>query len=183
MENIKTFFDTYEDWNKFYTDYIQHEQLIKSNCDGYVYDLIQTINDRLPTQAERDLYILWFRLTDPVYITWYGACENIAKFTKLNRYAKHVFGVEKADHYVSLESARQRPVQEVCDMLGIKLDAHGKAFCPFHNDKASASFKVYPKTNSWYCFGCGASGDGITLVMKKLEKTFKEALGVLNGAA
>lgn len=29
--------------------------------------------------------------------------------------------------------------------------------CPFHDDK-SPSLKVYPETNSFNCFGCGAAG-------------------------
>ena len=37
--------------------------------------------------------------------------------------------------------------------------------CPFHNEK-SASFTVYPETDSFYCFGCGAGGDVITFTMR-----------------
>lgn len=39
--------------------------------------------------------------------------------------------------------------------------------CPFHNEK-TPSFTVYPATQSFYCFGCGAGGDAITFV-KKIE--------------
>jgi hypothetical protein len=35
-----------------------------------------------------------------------------------------------------------------------------KAKCPFHQER-TASFTVYPDTRSYYCFGCGASGDVI----------------------
>lgn len=37
--------------------------------------------------------------------------------------------------------------------------------CPFHNEK-SASFTVYPETDSFYCFGCGAGGDVVTFIMR-----------------
>lgn len=39
--------------------------------------------------------------------------------------------------------------------------------CPFHNEK-TPSFTVYPDTQSFYCFGCGAGGDAITF-LKKIE--------------
>ena len=39
-----------------------------------------------------------------------------------------------------------------------------KALCPLHNEK-SPSFTVYPKTNSWHCFGCGAGGSVIDFAM------------------
>lgn len=39
--------------------------------------------------------------------------------------------------------------------------------CPFHNEK-TPSFTVYPATQSFCCFGCGAGGDAITFV-KKIE--------------
>ena len=39
--------------------------------------------------------------------------------------------------------------------------------CPFHNEK-TPSVTVYPATQSFYCFGCGAGGDAITF-LKKIE--------------
>ena len=37
--------------------------------------------------------------------------------------------------------------------------------CPFHSEK-SGSFTVYPESQSFYCFGCGASGDVIDLAAR-----------------
>ncbi len=39
--------------------------------------------------------------------------------------------------------------------------------CPFHNEK-TPSFTVYPDTQSFYCFGCGAGGDAIGFI-KRIE--------------
>lgn len=39
--------------------------------------------------------------------------------------------------------------------------------CPFHNEK-TASFTVYPDTQSFYCFGCSAGG-GIIEFVKRIE--------------
>ena len=35
--------------------------------------------------------------------------------------------------------------------------------CPFHSER-TPSFHVYPNTQSYYCFGCGAGGDAITFI-------------------
>ena len=37
--------------------------------------------------------------------------------------------------------------------------------CPFHSEK-SGSFFIYPQTQSFYCFGCGAGGDVITFIRR-----------------
>lgn len=42
-----------------------------------------------------------------------------------------------------------------------------KGLCPFHSEK-SPSFTVYPRDNSFYCFGCGVGGDAITFI-KQIE--------------
>lgn len=50
-----------------------------------------------------------------------------------------------------------------------------KGLCPFHNEK-TASFTVYPETKSFYCFGCGASGDVISFVMRMDNLDYVEAV-------
>jgi len=47
--------------------------------------------------------------------------------------------------------------------------------CPFHNDK-TASLQVYPKTNTWHCFGCGAGTDVIDLIQMKDNCSKHEAI-------
>lgn len=56
----------------------------------------------------------------------------------------------------------------------------GFLHCPFHSDDRDASLKIYPSTDSWYCFGCGEGGDVIDFVAKMERCSFAEALKKLN---
>ena len=50
--------------------------------------------------------------------------------------------------------------------------------CPFHSEK-SPSFFVYPQTQSFYCFGCGAGGDVITFIRQIENLEYMEAVRFL----
>ena len=71
---------------------------------------------------------------------------------------------------------------QIKNMLDIKqaLEYYGLSFknnnftsCPFHQEK-TPSFKIYD--DSFYCFGCGASGTVIDFVMKYFGLTNIEAV-------
>lgn len=53
-----------------------------------------------------------------------------------------------------------------------------KGLCPFHSEK-SASFFVYPETQSFYCFGCGAGGDAITFIRSIENLDYIESVKLL----
>ena len=55
---------------------------------------------------------------------------------------------------------------------------HG--LCPFHSEK-TPSFTVFSKTNSFYCFGCGAGGDAISFVMRAENLDYPSAVEFLAG--
>ena len=72
-----------------------------------------------------------------------------------------------------LQKLRDLPIEGVAERLGLSVSRH-KCLCPFHDDHhASLSFSV--KRNSYRCFVCGASGGTIDLVMRYINKDFKEA--------
>ena len=50
-----------------------------------------------------------------------------------------------------------------------------KCLCPFHQE-SSPSFCIYPDSNSYYCFGCQASGNVISYVMQIDGSSFPEAV-------
>ena len=53
-----------------------------------------------------------------------------------------------------------------------------KGLCPFHSEK-SPSFTVFPKDNSFYCFGCGVGGDAITFIREIEHLDYPDAVAFL----
>ena len=52
--------------------------------------------------------------------------------------------------------------RQAAESYGIPVDSHGMAICPFHDDRRP-SMKV---DETFYCFGCGATGDVITFTSR-----------------
>ena len=50
--------------------------------------------------------------------------------------------------------------------------------CPFHSEK-TPSFTVYPESQSFYCFGCGAGGDIIGFIRRIENLSYVEAIRLL----
>ena len=74
-----------------------------------------------------------------------------------------------------IEKAKQFPLENI---YSGKLERTGKVLmgvCPFHQED-TASFAIYPETNTYHCFGCGASGDAISLYQKIKECNFRQAI-------
>jgi DNA primase len=60
----------------------------------------------------------------------------------------------------------------------VRLERAGRNFkglCPFHTEK-TPSFHVSPALNRFHCFGCGASGDVFTFLMRIEGLSFREAM-------
>jgi hypothetical protein len=82
-----------------------------------------------------------------------------------------------------LRARRIRQAIRLVQVIGrfIDLTNIGRRFvgrCTFHEDDRP-SFTIYPETDTYYCFGCGAHGDVVTFVMQKESKTYYEALDAL----
>ena len=84
---------------------------------------------------------------------------------------------------VSPRASRLKRSIRLVEVVGryTEVNASGGRFvarCPFHDEK-SASFTIYPESDTYFCFGCRAHGDLIAFVMQKLSKSFGEALDAL----
>ncbi len=59
---------------------------------------------------------------------------------------------------------------ELVEASGVQLKKVGRAMqglCPFHANTRTPAFTVYPDTQSFYCFGCQASGTVFDFVMRQ----------------
>jgi DNA primase len=84
-----------------------------------------------------------------------------------------------------VEAVRSRT--DLVELVGrfLKLKKIGSRYvglCPFHAEK-TPSFNVNPQRGFFHCFGCQASGDAFTFLMKMEGKTFPEALEELAARA
>jgi len=88
-----------------------------------------------------------------------------------------------------------KPVDEIKNRIDIldlisdsvKLKRSGKnylGFCPFHDNKRTPAFVVFPDSGTWRCFGqCNEGGDIFKYVMKKEGWDFAETLKFLANKA
>jgi len=77
------------------------------------------------------------------------------------------------------------PLAAVAAERGVELKRKGKGLvglCPFHREK-TPSFSVSPDKGLFRCFGCDASGDVISFVVKHDGVSFPEALRKLSARA
>ena len=76
---------------------------------------------------------------------------------------------------------------DISDLIGsyVSLKRAGSnmhGLCPFHSER-TPSFTVFSKSNSFYCFGCGAGGDSISFVMRAENLDYPSAVEFLASRA
>lgn len=81
----------------------------------------------------------------------------------------------------SIDEIKSRiDILDIVSESGVKLRRSGRnytGFCPFHDNKRTPAFVVWPESGTWRCFGeCNEGGDIFKFVMKKEGIDFKEAL-------
>lgn len=78
-------------------------------------------------------------------------------------------------------------IVDIVSEAGVKLRHAGKnytGFCPFHENKKTPAFVVWPESGTWRCFGqCNEGGDIFKFVMKRENLEFREALEKLAARA
>lgn len=77
------------------------------------------------------------------------------------------------------EIKQQNSMKDVLNRYGMVPNRAGFIKCPFHSSDRTASMKIYK--DSYYCFGCGATGDIFTFVQNMDNCDFKTAFTILGG--
>lgn len=73
------------------------------------------------------------------------------------------------------------PIATVVERTGVELRTSGRRLvgrCPLHDDH-QPSFTIYPDTDSYYCFGCGAGGDVLDFLARAHRLDFRGVLRLL----
>lgn len=77
---------------------------------------------------------------------------------------------------MEISEIKQRlSIETVLNHYHLTPDRHGFIKCPFHEDD-KPSLKIYPQTNTFNCFGCGAAGDVIEFIERYEKKGKHEAI-------
>ena len=80
-----------------------------------------------------------------------------------------------------IEEIRAR--NDIVELIGSYMNlkragANYNGLCPYHGEK-TPSFTVFPATQSFYCFGCGAGGDAFTFIMRSENLDYMPAVELL----
>ena len=82
-------------------------------------------------------------------------------------------------HYIQELIQRNNIVDAISGHVHLKRNGRiYKGLCPFHSER-TPSFTVYPDTQSYYCFGCGAGGDVINFTKEINGLTYIETVKML----
>ena len=86
-----------------------------------------------------------------------------------------------AERMSTIDEVKSRiDIVQLIEESGVKLRKSGRnytGFCPFHANKNTPAFVVWPESGTWRCFGeCNEGGDVFKYVMKKDNIDFREAL-------
>ena len=95
------------------------------------------------------------------------------KFTKKNNISKNVITKEL------VEKVKQIDIEYIITKYtDSKINTQKALKCPLHND-SRASFQIYPRTNSFYCYWCSVWWTPIEFTAKLFNLTNKEAIAKL----
>lgn len=70
---------------------------------------------------------------------------------------------------------------DIVDYIGQTEELHRKGnlyycCCPFHNNDDTPSLCIYPDSQTWHCYGCGAGRSIYDWIMQKDDISFQEAV-------
>lgn len=105
-------------------------------------------------------------------------CPEYAEFIRKRQEKKRKEEKNKTKR-ILVDKILSVPIVSVMEILGVELIRMGgkymcKCISPDHED-STPSMAVYPDTNTFFCFGCRASGDSIKAISLVKRMNFNEA--------
>lgn len=76
---------------------------------------------------------------------------------------------------IDIDRAKEVPIENFYAGTLKKNSIRSTGLCPFHNED-TASFVIYTKQNTWWCFGCNTGGSVIDFIMKQENLDFLHAV-------
>ena len=80
--------------------------------------------------------------------------------------------------------AQAKALVSVEEVVGTRIELRRRGAvligpCPFHDDQGRPNLVVFPKTQTWQCFACGAQGDVIDFLSRSENITVREAIAMI----
>lgn len=148
-----------------------NRKLYLNQINNYKNDLLEKLRSiKFKTPLEAEIYIdLWLvsnRQLDTIFRNLHYVEKDLFRLSSQKD--------SKSNYSLNIQKAKSSPILEVINKLGID---NKRLFtsCPFHNEK-TPSLKIYPESNTVFCFGCSYKGDQIKFVRDFLKVDFKEAI-------
>ena len=159
--------------------YSENEGILRRNLKEYEI-MIRDYNwrleelERTEIKGDRELTI------HAVYVMnklWWK--DEVDKYMKSIRHDLELITRyrERQDRQVNLDDLKSIPIERILDYYGVVI-RNKICSCPIHNED-TPSCHIYEKTNSFNCFGCGAGGSVIDLVMGIEKCDIRRAIEIL----
>ena len=80
--------------------------------------------------------------------------------------------------------AQAKALVSVEEVVGTRIELRRRGAvligpCPFHDDQGRPNLVVFPKTQTWQCFACGAQGDVIDFLSRAENVSVQEAIAMI----
>jgi len=180
LELIKIFFTDYREADTLFqiklSGWEKKRQMLRDQIKRLYKEYINNIEH--PFTRYFQVEILKF---SPLMKEFETVLGQINRLKRLRVLAKRAFNLAlkgESDFEERVGLARGKSIEEVVGAHA-KRGRGGFYFCPLHGEK-TASLKIYPETNSFYCFGCHVGGDSIKFVQLVNKCDFKTAVDLFN---